>query len=123
MPRIKIDLTGKDAIFLSNSHRYCNGLAGLEMYRNPPEKIPSLGQLKEAIDRFQQRYEAALNGDRVQISMREKARKEVTNIFKMIQYYLQSVANDDDVPALLQAGFHIMGPVSRKKSIVAPTAG
>lgn len=120
MVKVKIDLSGKDATFISNSYRYSSGLCNLHLYRNPPEKLPSLEQVRANIDRLQQAYEGGSNGDRVQIALRKKARKDVTEIFTKIQNYLRSVATEDDVPALLQAGFEVRQSAARRKSAVAP---
>lgn len=120
--KLKIDLTGKDSIVLSNSHRYYNGLSTLEIYRNRPDKVPSLELLKEAIDGYERSYEAAVNGDRVQIARRKKARKDVCDMFEKILHFLESVAEEDDIPALLQAGFEVRR-AARKRTAVAPAAG
>jgi len=120
MPNVKLDLSGKDSVFLSNSHRYYNGLATLDLYRNPPDKVPSLVLLKESIDRFEQAYEGAVNGDRVQISTRKKARNALTEMFEKIVHFLQSVSDEDDIQSLLQAGFEVVSRARRKKVAVAP---
>jgi hypothetical protein len=73
--KLKLDLSGKDSTCLSNCHRYFNGVSDLEMYRNPPDKIPSRELLKQGIDAYEQCYEGGVNGDRVQIAKRKKARK------------------------------------------------
>ncbi|HBG07999.1 MAG: hypothetical protein A2075_13820 [Geobacteraceae bacterium GWC2_58_44] len=122
MRKLKIDLTGKDATFLSNTNRYCNGLFNLELYRTRPDKVPSLEQLKEGINRFQLAYEAALNGDRVEASKRKKARTDLTAMFEKALHFLESVADEDDIPALLQAGFEVPR-AARRKTMIAPSTG
>jgi len=116
MVRITLDLTGKDATFISNSYRYHSGLSTLELYRNPPDKMFSIDLVKEKIDRLQHFYESSVHGDRIQAALRKAARKEVTEMFKKILHYLQSVATEDDIPMLLQAGFELVRYVSRKKA-------
>ncbi len=120
MKHVSIDLTGKDSVFISNIYRYHNGLCGLSLYRNHPEQLPSVDQLKEKIDLLQQAYEAGTTGNRVQIALRTQLRNELTEIFKKITAYLQSVATEDDIPALLQAGFSVKRIGTRKKTVVAP---
>jgi len=120
MEHLLIDLTGKDSVFISNVYRYHSGLCGLSLYRNHPKQLPSLDQLKEKIDLLQQAYEGGTTGNRVQIALRTKLRKELAEIFKKITAYLQSVATEDDIPALLQAGFSVKRVGTRKKPVVAP---
>lgn len=123
MLRLKIDLQGKPAVFLSNCHRYYNGLCGLAIYRSPPEQAISLQRLKESIDAFEMRFEGAVNGDRVQISLRNKAREELTELFKKIINYLQIVATEEDLSQLLQAGIEVRGRAAKKRTVTAPAAG
>jgi hypothetical protein len=120
MLKLKLDLSGKNSVFLSNSHRYYNGLATLDLYRNPPDKVPSLVQLKEGLDRFNLAYEGAVNGDRIQISTRKKARKDLTEMFEKILHFLQSMSAEDDIQSLLQAGFEVVSRAHRTKVAVAP---
>lgn len=119
MLRLKQDLSGKDAVYLSNCHRYYNGLLNLELYRNPPDTLPSLVRVKGCLDRYVLSYEGAVNGDRVNIKMREADRKDLSKVFKQILYYLQSVANEDSIPALLQAGYEVCEKAGRRKQVTA----
>lgn len=118
--KVLIDTSGKESVFLSNGHRYVNGLKGLSLFRNQPE---ALEQLQVGIDHFGQKFEAAMNGDRAEIAMRNKARKEVTEMLKKAVSYLQSVANEDDIPELLQAGFEVRRIGIRRRTATAPAAG
>lgn len=120
---LKIDLTGKDSIFLSNCHRYLHGLADLELYRTCPEKVAPYDMLKGGIDRFEQSFEGGINGDRLQIAMRKKHRKEVTDMFNKILRYLESVAEEDDIPALMRAGIEVRKSPVRRRKAAALVAG
>lgn len=120
--KVKIDMSGRDSACLSNCHRYLNGLYNLELYRNPPEKAPSLEQLKPAIADYEQCYENGVNGDRVWIAKRKKARKNVCEMFEKVCHYLEVVATENDIPALLQAGFEVPR-AARRKTAAAPAAG
>lgn len=116
--KLKLDTSGKDSVFLSNSHRYYNGLLTCLLYRNTPDYI-SIERVKAALDHYQACYEAAVNGDRVQIALRNKARKELTALWEKVLHYVQMVAGEDDIPAVLQVGFDIRRP-TRRKAAVAP---
>ena len=118
MLKLKLDLSGKDSVYLSNVHRYYNGLAPLELYRNPPDRVPALALVKECLDRFEQAYEGAVNGDRVQIAMRKKARKDLTEMFEKVLHFLQSVADEENTQSLLQAGFEVVSRSYRRKAVV-----
>jgi hypothetical protein len=121
MFKVKLDLSGRDSVYLSNCHRYYNGLVGLEIYRKCPIQEISLEPLKGILDGYERTYEGAVNGDRVQISMRKKARKDLTEMFEKIRHYLQSVAGEDDIPSLLQAGFDVTsGLRGRRRTVVVP---
>ncbi|GFO54855.1 hypothetical protein GMSM_18620 [Geomonas sp. Red276] len=119
---ITIDLMGKDAVFISNCYRYHSGLANLALYRNPPPGLPSLEQAKERIDALQSAFEGGTTGNRVHIELRNIARRDVTDMFKRIISYLQSVATDEDIPALIQAGFGVRRFFAHKKSAAAPVS-
>lgn len=121
MLRLQLDLTGKPAVFLSNCLRYYNGLSSLSIYRNPPEQAVSLAQLKDGIDLYELKMESSVNYDRLQIKLRDDARKQLTDLFKKVVAYLQMIAKEEDVPALMQAGIEVKGRASRKRTVVAPT--
>lgn len=108
--RLLLDLTGKDAVFISNSYRYISGFSTLGLLRNLPEKLPTLERLKDQADRLQNAYEGGTVGDRVQIATRNQARKELTDMFTRISRYLESIATEEDIPALIQAGFDVRRP-------------
>ncbi|ACH39678.1 hypothetical protein Gbem_2670 [Citrifermentans bemidjiense Bem] len=120
MLQLSLDLSGKPAVFLSNSLRYYNGLSSLAIYRNPPEQAVSLVRLKEGVDLYELKMEGAVNYDRLQIKLRDDARKQLTDLFKKILAYLQMVATEEDIPALMQAGIEVKGRAPRKKTVVAP---
>lgn len=120
--RLQYELRGKESVYLTNVTRYASGLLNLEMYRNAPASIAA-DILRKREGRYRQTYEGAVNGDRVNITLRNKARKELTGLFKQILYYLQSVATEEDIPELLQAGIEVSGPIVRRRTVVAPAGG
>jgi hypothetical protein len=116
--KLLLDLSGRDSVFLSNINHYLHGFVNLDLLKNNPSV--SLDQLSAGVNVFAQTYEGGINGDRVEIARRKKARKEVTELFEKIRFYLQSIATEDDIPALLQAGFQVSHTSTRKKQVVAP---
>jgi hypothetical protein len=76
--------------------------------------------VKEKIDYFQQSFEGGATGNHAQIAVRKKARKEIVEIFKKIRLYLQSIASEDDIPALIGAGFTVRRVGIRKRPVVVP---
>lgn len=116
---LTLDLSGKDATFISNCYRYHSGLSTIHLYRNLHERMPTLEQLKARIDELQQAYEGGSTGNRVQIAMRNQARKDVTDMFNRILRFLEAVATEEDIPALIQAGFEVRRPWARKKAAPA----
>lgn len=120
---ISIDLTGKDGTFISNAYRAHSGLLTLELYRERPSRLASTDQAKEKIDGLQLAFEGGTTGNRVHIAQRKKLRQEVTEMFRRIICFLQSVATEDDIPALIQAGFRVrLVGGGRKKSAPAPAS-
>ena len=116
--KIKMDLSGKDSTFGSNCGRYYRGLLDLQLYKNAPEKC-SLERIKGELDCYLMTSESAVNGDRVEIAKRNKARKQLAETLKLALLYLRSVAEEDDIPALMQAGFEVYRS-GKRRSIVAP---
>ena len=119
MVRVTLDLTGKDATFLSNCYRYHSGLSVLPLYRTPPDGLGT-DKVKEKIDTMQHAYEGGTTGNRVEIAIRKKARKEVIEMFRKIISYCQSIATEDDIPALIQAGFQVLHFGGRKRPAAEP---
>ncbi|MBJ6724764.1 hypothetical protein [Geomesophilobacter sediminis] len=116
---LTLDLTGKDAVFISNSYRYHSGLSTLAIYHDAPAELGT-GPLKVAIDGLQLAFEGGKTGNHAQIRLRKTLRKQVTEMFKKILHYLQCVATEDDIPALIQAGFGVRQFGHRKKVVPAP---
>lgn len=112
---LRIDLSGKDGTFISNSYRYESGLRNLHLYRDLPPRMPGLDQIRGRIDVMQQAYEGGMTGSRVHIAARNQARKDVTDMFNRILRYLEAVATEEDIPALIQAGFEVRRQWSRRK--------
>jgi hypothetical protein len=118
--RLKILLTGKDSVYLSNVTRVYHGLEGLELFRNPPEKGPNLVLIKTALDTYHGTYESSRNYDRGEIARRKMARKVLTELLKKTRDYLQSIATEEDIPELIRAGFEVGQHLGRKKSTTVP---
>lgn len=117
---IHIDYQEKNAVYLSQCHRYESGLETLELYRNCPPSIAH-GVFKSAVGHYQTTSDLADNGDRAHIAARNAARAVVTELLKKIVSYIRSVATEEDIPALIQAGFDVRVRTSRRrKSVVAP---
>lgn len=117
--KISIDLKGKDSSVLSNAHRCANGLASLALYAKgpfPPEEVQG------AVAEYDAFYEGAKTGNRVEILKRNSARKSVTEMFKKITSFLQSVATEEDIPALIQAGFDAHVPDFRRRQTTISAA-
>jgi hypothetical protein len=121
MLKIKIKLAGRDSVFLAFSQRLISGLENIEPYKgvtgNSP---PSLDLLRQTFSQYKQCFEGGATGDRIQITMRKRARKELKEMFQKTQSYLQAVASESDLPALLQAGFELRSPGVRSKRGVVP---
>ncbi|WP_224982690.1 hypothetical protein [Geomonas agri] len=121
MLRLKFDLKGRPSAVLANCKRYYNGLSGLSLYRNVPDQAIPLARIKEAIDDAEQKYQAAINFDRVQIVLRDKSFKELLELFKKIAGYLQLIATEENIPELLQAGVQIVTPFKKRKQSTPAT--
>ena len=112
---LTLDLTGKDSTFISNCYRYLSGLNGLPLYQSASHPLLNLDQVKTYIDSLQLTYEVGATGSRVHIAARNQLRQQVTDMFRRIIYYLQSVATEADIPALMQAGFQVGRHTGGKK--------
>jgi hypothetical protein len=113
-------MTGKDSALISDCYRYHSGLSILHLYRDPPPPFPPLDKLKDKIDVYQHAFEGGKTGNHAEIALRRQARKEVIQMFKMITLYLQSIATEADIPALILAGFLIRQASGRKKAVTVP---
>lgn len=113
---LKLELGGKDSVFFSFATRLVHGLATLLIYRNVPDRVTNWDQLKAALDTYGSTMDSSHNGDRGEIAKRKMARKALSEMFKKVRDYLQSIATEDDIPALIEAGFQIVQRSGRKKS-------
>lgn len=117
--KVSIDLKGKDSTVLSTVHSCTRGLDTLPLYKNGPFPVE---EVKGAVNDYDTSHEGAKTGNRVEILKRNNARRNVTEMFKKIVSFLQSVATEEDIPALMEAGFNARVPSYRKKTTVAPSA-
>jgi hypothetical protein len=115
MVRLSIDLTGKDATVISNCYRVHSGLCGLEIYKSAPQQLAT-DRVRERIDNYQHHYEGGATGSHASIAERNLARKEVIELFKKIIRFLEIVATEADIPALILAGFTVRKSTSKKKA-------
>ncbi|QWV95002.1 hypothetical protein KP004_07455 [Geomonas oryzisoli] len=122
MLHLKFDLAGRPPVFLGNCKRYYTGLSGLALFRNVADAGIALTRVKEVLDDAEQKYNAAVNFDRVAIVLRNKAFKELIDLFKKIAAYLQVVATEDDIPALLQAGLQVIAPPPKRRKSPTPAS-
>ncbi len=116
MLHLKYELSGKASLVLSNCQRYYSGLATLDLYKKAAEGAVPLEVIKAAIDDAEQKYHNAINYDRVAIVMRNQAFKVMIDLFKKAAAYLQVIATENDIPALLQAGVEVITTPKRKKA-------
>jgi hypothetical protein len=116
MFKIKINLMGRDSVFIANSERYITGLENIGAYKGVTgDSPPSIDLLKQTFGQYKQCFEKGATGDRIQITMRNRSRKELKEMFQKAQNYLQAVASEVDLPALLQAGFELRSAGVRGK--------
>ena len=121
MIRLSIDLTGKDASVISNCYRVHSGMCGLAIYKDAPQQLAT-DRVKERIDNYQHHFEEGATGNHASIAERNLARKEVTELFKKIIRFLEIIATEADIPALILAGFNVRKAAARKKIAAAQPA-
>jgi hypothetical protein len=115
MIRLSINLTGKDAALISTCYRIHSGMCGLNIYKDAPQQLAT-DRVKEKIDNYQHHYEGGATGNHASIAERNLARKEVTELFKKIVRFLEIIATEADIPALILAGFNVRKSTAKKKT-------
>ena len=121
MIQASVDLTGKDAVVLSTCYRLHSGLCGLDIYKDAPQQLAT-SRVKERIDNYQLHFEGGATGNHASIAQRNLARKEVTELFKKIVRFLEIIATEADIPALILAGFNVRKSGARRKTTVVQPA-
>ena len=121
MVNLSIDLTGNDAIVLSTCYRVHSGICGLGIYNDVPQLLAT-DRVKERIDNYQHHFEGGATGNHASIAQRNLARKEVIELFKKIIRFLEIIATENDIPALILAGFNVRKSGTRKKTVVVQPA-
>jgi hypothetical protein len=89
---------------------------GNRKYPNPPVDMP---RFKTGIDTYSTSVGAALDGGKNAIAARDKARADVTVMFRLLGHYVE-VACNDDMDAFLSSGF--VAAIPRQKSTPQPVA-
>ncbi|MBJ6751243.1 hypothetical protein [Geomonas anaerohicana] len=117
--KIAVEIKGRDSEYLSYLSRTARSLACLALYKNGPFPVENYQQ---AIDVYHAAYEGGKTGNRAEILKRNSARKVATEMLRKIVSFLQSVATEEDIPSLVQAGFNAYVPKFRRKTVVAPAA-
>jgi hypothetical protein len=105
-----------DSEFVSRLGAIHDKMNGNPAYPNPPIDMPSF---KTAIDAYHSAVGAALDGGKNAIAARDKARADVTVMFRLLGHYVE-VACKDDMDAFLSSGF--VAVIPRQKSTAQPVA-
>ena len=105
-----------DSDFVSRLSAIHDKMNGNPAYPNPPVDMPSF---KAAIDAFSTAIAAALDGGKNAIAARDKARADVTVMFRLLGHYVE-VASKDDMNTFLSSGFLPVTP--RQKLTAQPVA-
>jgi len=121
MLRLSIKLTGKDAAIISECYRVHSGMCELGIYKDAPHMLAT-DMVKERIDNYQHHFEAGATGNHSSIAERNLARKEVTELFKKIVRFLEIIATEADIPALILAGFSVRKSSAKRKTTVLQPA-
>ena len=96
-----------DADLLAKGGTVLNALSTHPVYQVAlPTFVPTLAILKDAIDKYQEAFNAAVNRDRMKIALRKAARAEFIVILDKIARYME-MAVGDDTNLLLNTGFDI----------------
>ncbi|QWV94902.1 hypothetical protein KP004_06910 [Geomonas oryzisoli] len=117
--KIAVEVKGRDSELLSYLFRIARGLATLALYQNGPIALETF---QAALNVYQAAFEGGKTGNRSEILKRNAARKAATEMLRKIISFLQSVATEDDIPSLVQAGFNACIPKIHRKSVVAPAS-
>ncbi|MCM0082500.1 hypothetical protein L4X63_12950 [Geomonas sp. Red32] len=112
--RLKRSLPKRPGELLGLGQRYLKALGSLALFQTRSGKVPSVEQLSALLILFQSLIDSAMNGDRVQKALRDKAQKELEAMLKRIIHYLEAVADDDDLLVLQQAGVELCRSTWRK---------
>jgi hypothetical protein len=121
MIQLSLDLTGTDASVLSTCYRLHSGICGLGIYKEAPQLLAT-DRVKGRIDNYQHHYEGGATGSHSSIADRNLARKEVTDLFRKIIRFLEIIATEADIPALILAGFNVRKSTAKKKTPVVQPA-
>jgi hypothetical protein len=119
MIQLSIDLSGKDAAVISTCYRLHSGMCGLDIYRDAPALLGT-DRVKQRIDNYQHHFEGGATGNHASIAQRNLARKEVTELFKKILRFLEIIATEADIPALILAGFNVRKSSKKKTAVLQP---
>lgn len=111
--RFRMNLIGKDEVYLARVEGYHKALFNLEMFKSAPEHI-SVQRSEQVLEKYRTHFEAGKSGNRIEIALRNQARQEVTAFFKAVLHFLHCVATENDVPKILEAGLERCKNTRRK---------
>jgi hypothetical protein len=105
-----------DTDFVARLNAIHDKMNGNPAYPNPPVDMPGF---KTAIDAFSTAIAAALDGGKNAMAARDKARADVTVMFRLLGHYVE-VACKDDMNTFVSSGFVAVTP--RQKPTARPVA-
>lgn len=116
MKGLRFNCNGPDAALLARLMVFLKALFAMEIFKLlPTGKLGTQEDIQKLLDAYQRWFEGGKYGDRNNIGMRRKARLELVTRVEKILHFLESVADEDDLIALQNAGVEVRRP-RRKKS-------
>jgi hypothetical protein len=113
--KLKLKLNDKDASYLTKVTVFSDALSKMEIYKTAPGNLAH-EKMAPLVDSYRTHYQNGINGDRVSISLRNRARQELTDFCNQVLHFLQAVATEDDIPLLLQGGVQVDQDMRKKTS-------
>ncbi|UFS72265.1 hypothetical protein LPW11_08740 [Geomonas sp. RF6] len=112
MTKALLGFSGTDSEFLAEALGCYSALATIELVKSAPPGVPTLEEIKEAIDNFQRAFEESKYHDSRQVALRNKWRAESKKRLGKVALFLEAVS-DDDLTHLKEA-FRLKKTRSRK---------
>src|SRR5919205_691944 len=95
MSKALLSFGGSDSEFLAEALGCCGALATLEVMKATPPGVPTIEEVKEAVDIFQRAFEESKYHDSRQVALRNKWRAESKKRLTKVALFLESVSDDD----------------------------
>lgn len=122
MLKLKKELPRGREKLRSKARGYVKAFTDLALYKLRTGNVPTVEELAQFLASFEALCEAAKNWDRLQLRMCKDAEVKLRRALLAALSFVETVANESDIPAILAVGLELQAAKRRARVAVAPAS-